>query len=259
MESDRAGRNGSEHGDDHLLNVIERYDKWIDAGELSSATKVIPVRESFWIQQQILPTEQAEEILRNARSIALTNCACRTRYKHCDNPTQTCLLINQAADKRVAEGRARYLSIEEAKEVLRLANERGLVHLTVYKPARMLSYEDKDTMPESPRPDEGPGYDLSQVYSVCSCCPCCCYALQILRKFGRRDMIAKSEYIAKTDTELCTHCGSCVDRCVFGARQNRKGRVTHNPEACFGCGLCVTTCPSNAITMTRRGMPPNTP
>ncbi len=245
-------------GNDHLLKVMERYDKLIGDRELSSATKVIPIKESFQIQQWVLPTEQAEEILRNAQSVALTDCACRTRYRNCDNPTNTCLLINQVADKRVAEGRARHISLEEASQVLRLANEKGLVHLTIHKPARMLSYENTETIPGSSQLPDNSGQDLSFVYSICSCCPCCCYALQIMQKFGRRDLIAKSEYIAKTDMEICTHCGDCVDRCVFGAREQKDGKMSHNPEACSGCGLCVTVCPSNAITMERR-TPGNAP
>ena len=135
--------------EDYLIEVMKRYEKWISEGELSIPTKVIPIKESFQIQQQILPTEQAEEILRSARSVALTHCACRTRYGYCENPIQTCLIINQVADKRVAENRAKSLSLEEAFDVLRIANEKGLVHLTIHKPAKILAYDSDEMILES--------------------------------------------------------------------------------------------------------------
>ena len=28
--------------------------------------------------------------------------------------------------------------------------------------------------------------------------------------------------------------------------------VNVNPDYCIGCGLCVSTCPSNALTLTRK-------
>ena len=112
--------------------------------------------------------------------------------------------------------------------MLRHANERGLVHLTIYDPQQY-------------------------VYAVCSCCSCCCHDLQFLKRYGRSDLIAQSEYVAQTDMEVCIHCGDCVERCVFDARIWRDGQIDYDVEACYGCGLCVTICPVEATTMERRG------
>lgn len=103
-------------------------------GKIPFSSKVIPVNESFSTQQWVLPAEQVIEILRNARSFALTSCECRERYQRCENPLDVCFIINDEADKYVTEKKARHITIEEAEEVLHQANNNGLVHLTLNKP-----------------------------------------------------------------------------------------------------------------------------
>jgi len=223
--------------DPFLEERLERYDRWIAEGRIPVSSRVIPVRESLSTLQWVLPTEQAIEFLRNARSFALTHCSCRTHYRRanlgqaqdwrCEHPTENCFLINDAADAQLAAGKARRISLHEAEKVLHQANERGLVHLTVYNPHQY-------------------------VYALCSCCSCCCHDLQFLSLYGRTDMVARSEYVAHTDSEACVHCGDCVPRCVFGARTWQKDRMVYDADACYGCGLCVTTCPPEATKMVRR-------
>ena len=216
--------------DAFLDERLARYDQWVREKKIPFSSKVVPVRESLTTQQWVVPTEQVIEFLRNARSFALTNCTCRSHYQRCDNPVGVCFLLNDAADRCVAEGIGRNVSLEEAMDVLRQANERGLVHLTIYNPDQY-------------------------VYAVCSCCPCCCHDLQFLRVYGRNDLIAHSEYIAQTDREACTHCGDCIERCLFEARVWQDGRMSYNAAACYGCGLCVTVCPAEATVMQRREVP----
>ena len=140
---------------------------------------------------------------------------------------EVCFLLDDAADQAVGDRTAHYVSLEEAVCVLRQANERGLVHLTIYEPEHT-------------------------VYAVCSCCSCCCHDLQFLRIYGRSDVIARSEYVAQTDVQTCTQCGVCVQRCVFGARLWQDGRLSYDAGACYGCGLCVTVCPVGATVLRPR-------
>jgi prolyl-tRNA editing enzyme YbaK/EbsC (Cys-tRNA(Pro) deacylase)/Pyruvate/2-oxoacid:ferredoxin oxidoreductase delta subunit len=226
------GEEGMHHdgtGDAYLEKRLACYDGWVREGKIPFSSRVIPVRESLAGQQWVVPTEQVIEFLRNARSFVLVDCECRTRYQRCDGPVETCFLINDVADAFIAEGIGRTVSIEEATQVLRQANEKGLVHLTIYNPDQY-------------------------VYAVCSCCDCCCHDLQFLKVFGRDDLIARSEYVAHTDTEACIHCGDCIQRCVFGARTWDDGQMSYNPDACYGCGLCVTTCLAEATVMQRKWM-----
>jgi NAD-dependent dihydropyrimidine dehydrogenase PreA subunit len=212
----------------YLSKMLDKYDHWLEQGKIKNTAKVIPIGESVQALQWVMPTEQVLLHLRNSRSFALTNCQCRTLARHCDRPLEVCFLINDAGDVAVAKGKARRVSLEEAEERLRLANQSGLVHMTLFNPDQHL-------------------------FALCNCCPCCCHDLQFLLQKGRRELVAHSEYIAVQDRESCTDCGVCIDRCHFGARVwDQEGNMHYDPAACYGCGLCVTTCPAQAISMHRR-------
>ena len=213
--------------DPFLEKWVVKYDDWLSRGQIAFSSKVIPISESINVKQWVLPTEQATEIVRNAKSLALQKCVCRTHYNRCENPVEVCFLLNEVGDKVVSKGQARTVSLGESLDILKKANEHGLVHLTLYMPDH-------------------------RVFALCSCCPCCCHELQIVKRFDRKDLMVRSEYVAVTDPEICTHCGDCIERCVFGARMFRDERMECQPEACLGCGLCVTICPVEAISMRSR-------
>lgn len=209
--------------DDFLEARLQRYEAWISDGKIPTSSKVIPIQQSLEHLQWVLPTNQVIEILRNARSFALQNCSCRTKYQRCDKPLEVCFVINDAADDAVRKGEAKYVSLNQAIERLKLANQSGLVHLTIYNPEQ-------------------------HVFAVCSCCECCCHDIQIMKMYQRPDFIAHSDYVVAVDATKCVNCGKCVERCAFGAQVNHN-TVAYHQEHCYGCGLCVTTCPTNAITL----------
>lgn len=207
-----------------LNDTLARYDRWQEEGRLTHSAKVIPVSRSLAAKQWVMPTEQVMHHLRNSRSFALAHCRCRTLAGHCDRPREVCFTTNDFADAWVDQGIARRVSLDEARRRLHEAAESGLVHMTLFNPRQ-------------------------HVFAVCSCCPCCCHDLQFLLKHGRNDLIARSQYIARTDAEACLHCGACVERCIFGARALQGDRLVFDPQACYGCGLCVTACPAGAVAL----------
>lgn len=213
--------------DDWLKKRLDQYDEWLTEGKISFASKIVPIAKSLEGKQWVLPTEQVVKFIKDARSFAVAPCACRTHYQRCDNPVEICIFLNDISDKLVKKGYARRIPLDELVEKLHQANERGLVHLTLYNPSQY-------------------------PYAICSCCRCCCHDLQLLLDCHRRDLVASSEYMALWDPDLCSHCGICVERCVFGARTRDKHGVKYDPDKCYGCGLCVTTCPNNAIWLERR-------
>lgn len=213
--------------DDWLKKRVDQYDAWLVDRKVAFTSKVVPIAESLACKQWVLPTEQVVKFITDARSFAVADCACRTHYRRCDNPVDICVFINEMSDKLVKKGHARRIALDPLVEKLHLANKHGLVHLTLYNPRQY-------------------------PYAICSCCRCCCHELQLLLKYDRKDLIADSEYIAIWDQEQCSHCGICVDRCVFGARTLENNSVNYDPDKCYGCGLCVTVCPNDAIKMQRR-------
>jgi len=213
--------------DRELEERMVKFDTWVKEGKIPSSSKVIPIQQSLGTLQWVLPTQQVLEILRNSRSFALADCMCRSKHKRCDKPLEVCFYTNDVADKKVAESSARHVDLNEAAERLRLANEHGLVHLTIYNPEQ-------------------------HVYALCSCCECCCHDIEFMKKLGRPDLVAHADYIAAVDSNRCNNCGVCSERCTFGALEMRNGVVTYRREKCYGCGLCVTTCPAGSISMALR-------
>ncbi|MFX1521300.1 MAG: ATP-binding protein [Promethearchaeota archaeon] len=203
---------------------IEKTEKAIKTGRINPSSKVIPIKKAFTASQYILPTEQALHFLKETETIALTKCGCRMAFENCETPVDTCLLLDEEAEYLISRGYAKQVTLDEASEVLKIANEAGLVHLTLYMPGQ-------------------------KIYAVCSCCPCCCHDIQPLLEYGKNDFVAKSDYIATTDIDLCNGCSICIERCVFNARELQNGHSMVIAEKCYGCGLCVTTCPTHAIQL----------
>ena len=142
--------------DTFLEKRLVKYDAWLEKGQISCSSKIIPVAESFSTKQWVLPTEQVMAILQKAKSLAVQNCECRTHYKRCDNPLEVCFLLNSVGDRFVKNGKARHINLSEAAEISQKANESGLVHLGLYMPDH-------------------------QLFALCSCCSCCCHDLQIVQ------------------------------------------------------------------------------
>ncbi len=213
--------------DAELEQRMHLVDGWVKEGKIPCSSKVIPVQESLECMQWVLPTQQVLQILRNSRSFALANCLCRTKHRRCDNPREVCFYTNDVADKKVEQGAARRVDLQEAAETLKLANKHGLIHLTFYNPEQ-------------------------HVYALCSCCECCCHDIAFMKKLGRPDLVAHADYVAAVDPDACVQCGACAERCVFGAQSWESGAVVFHRDKCYGCGLCASTCSSGAIQMVLR-------
>jgi len=190
-----------------------------------SYTRVIPVEKTIPMKWgEILPYEKISEILENAKTIAVTECACRTMSRRCDNPTDVCLLFNEFADIIIERGIAKRTSKEEALSTLKRCENLGLVHQL------------NNVEPE--------GYQF-----LCNCCSCCCSILRGMIVFGKKGISAKSRYVSSVDSELCDGCGICVTRCNFGAMNTVDSKAVVDKEKCFGCGLCASKCPTHAIQL----------
>lgn len=207
----------------YLSTRIEKTEKAIKSGQLRYSSKVIPLEKSIPATQYILPTQQAIEFLKEARLFALTTCGCRVAFRNCKNPVNTCLLLDEEAEYLISRKYAKRISLEKARSVLGIANRAGLIHLALYLPGQ-------------------------KVYAICSCCPCCCHDLQALLKCGKTFFVAKSDFVARCNPELCNGCGTCIKRCIFGAREMRNGKSLVKAN-CYGCGLCVTTCCTKATEL----------
>ena len=215
-----------------LVEAIEEYlpsfvdfDLWQKAPQL----RTIPIGESIPVQAEVMPYERAEEIIKDHATIAVTNCICRQELhiaeQGCTKPMETCMSFGGAAEHTVRTGRGRKISQEEALAILDLADRAGLVL--------------------QPGNAKRPAF-------LCACCGCCCGILRNIKKHPQPASIVSSPFIATHDPDICSGCGTCVERCQMDAITLPNGTAELHQERCIGCGLCVSTCETGALTLGRK-------
>lgn len=186
---------------------------------------VIPVNQVIKAEQKILNFWFVEDLLRKSERIAVGECDCRRTMANCDHTLEGCLFLNSWADNAIEQGYAKEASFEEALSILKRTYKEGLV-LTA-------------------GPEDPP-------VKICSCCSCCCFMFAGIQQYGMGYALVHSDFIAQMNKELCTECSTCVERCHFGAIQEKDLEIFYDPKKCFGCGLCISTCPGNAIELIER-------
>lgn len=145
--------------------------------------------------------------------------------KGCDKPLETCMSFGWIAESLIASGRSRPISREEMLAILKQADEAGLV----LQPANS-----KDPM------------------FICACCGDCCGILTAVKLYPKPADIVSSPYIVAHDDEICSGCGTCVDRCQMEAITIPNSTAEVDLDRCIGCGLCVSTCTTGAMTLVRK-------
>ena len=102
------------------------------------------------------------------------------------------MYLNDNAVCYSEQGYHRLVTKEEAYEILRRAEDNGLVHEI----------------------NQTPGFE--DATAICNCCGCSCFALRIEELF-RTPRAIRSNYIARVDKEKCVACGQCVENCQTNA------------------------------------------
>jgi Na+-translocating ferredoxin:NAD+ oxidoreductase RNF subunit RnfB len=189
----------------------------------------IPINRQIVADWPIAPYEDVLQIVEGQQKIAITPCVCRTQQKltgsDCDKTMENCFSFGSHADYYVENGLGRYITTEEAKEIIKKNEEEGLV----MQP-----------------------FNSQKVGGMCSCCGDCCGMLRSLKKQPNPAEAVQSNYFARVDEALCTGCETCVERCQMDAIDVVDGISTIRLNRCIGCGLCVTTCPEEAIRLIKK-------
>lgn len=201
----------------------------------------IPVEKEIHGMKEALPHEKISALIENSHSFVVVECLCRKEEKlltgkQCSRISEdVCLMINPTGDFDLHFGRP--ISKEEAHEVIKKAEEAGLVHSI---------------------------YNIQSGHLfICNCCGCCCPALGGVKAVGNASFMFNAPYYAEIDTEKCTFCGICADdRCQVEAIEEQDTAYQVIREKCIGCGLCIGTCPAEAIKLIRKQpeesvIPPN--
>ena len=195
-----------------------------------SVHRVIPVEKTIPVSTDVMPYEKASTYLDDARSWGVLNCICRVQQKligkGCDHTVENCLVFSSRPGAFDRREDIRAISKEEALEILAEADREGLVH--------------------------APSNTQTEVNYICNCCTCSCGVLRGMVEYGNTDIIARSDFYAVVDPDLCSACEDCLERCQFNALKMADDTCTVDRAFCVGCGLCVTSCPTEALSLEQK-------
>jgi len=197
--------------------------------------RIIPVEKELTVpQEKVLPFHEASKIIDEQDIISLSECPCKLERALIDEPCKTasdinrCLHFGNVGRYFIEHDLGKSISRDEAKRVLKEADEEGLVHKTFHD-----------------------DFDLDKSENcICSCCKCCCILFQSYYR-GILSFHTLTSYIAKLDESKCEGCGTCVDKCPIEAVTLVDGIAHDDEHKCIGCGVCVHHCPEKARTLER--------
>ena len=191
--------------------------------------RVIPIAETVRVGMELHPYESAAGIVAASRAWGVVDCVCRTQRalfgEACGHPLDVCMMLGPVPGMFDGSSVVKALSEAEAMATLRRAADAGLVHSVT-------------------NTREGTWY-------ICNCCTCSCGVLRGLAELGVANVVARSAFVNQVDEDACGGCGTCVDRCQFGALTLEEV-VRIDEQRCAGCGVCVPACPEDALHLVRR-------
>jgi len=163
----------------------------------SGPMRVIPIQTAIDGETRSASYEEVSKYLNDNSLFSLSDCACRTSREAmgegCGHLKEDmCIQMGHAAEYYIRTGRGRKITREDAFEVIRKAEENGLMH----------------SMPNF----DGSG----ETHAICNCCGCGCFALRLAGMWQNPDMV-RSNYVVKVDAEQCVACGECVEVCPTNA------------------------------------------
>lgn len=212
------------------------YDQMMVEFEKSPApTRVIPIEEEIDTKEEIvLPYENLESILENYDTIGLGTCYCRHRKDLVGEPCvktnerKNCISLGGTAEFLIEHGFVEKINREEALEILKKAEDGGLVHKAFH------------TNLEPERELDG----------ICNCCKCCCGTFEI-HYGGGAPLMNITSHIAKVDDDMCIGCETCFQECNAEAIEMIDNKAIIDEERCIGCGVCAHLCPEHAMKLER--------
>ncbi|MFX1589572.1 MAG: 4Fe-4S binding protein [Promethearchaeota archaeon] len=194
--------------------------------------RIIPIERSIDYEQSISNFDDFRSMIENVgEPIAIANCICRQSMDLLDKPCEktclreSCFSFRAAAKLYIDQGFARKITKDEALDILKKAEEDGLVIQSG----------------NSQKP-----------FVICTCCGCCCQILVSEKKLIEPAQFFATNYYAKVNPDLCEGCGICEKRCSMEAIQVIDNISHVNKTRCIGCGVCVTTCTAKAIKIHKK-------
>jgi len=159
--------------------------------------RVIPIEQAIDGETRKASYEEVSKYLNDNKLFSVSDCSCRTAREAmgegCGHLKEDmCIQMGHAAEYYIRTGRGREVTRTEAFEIIKKAEENGLMH-------------------------QIPNLDGSgKTHAICNCCGCSCLALRSASMFKNVDMV-RSNYVSHVDKEKCVACGECVEVCPVNA------------------------------------------
>jgi electron transport complex protein RnfB len=194
--------------------------------------RIIPINRSIKTELTVYPYEQAEKMIKEAKSWGARDCICKEQQELIGNSCRyeplkrVCLSFSPAENAFTDSKVKKAITMEDALALLHETEDAGLIHTSM-------------------NVQEGVSY-------ICNCCTCCCGILRGVSEFKQPLAFVKSSYVASVDSELCVGCETCVDRCQFHALEVFADICDVDTDHCVGCGSCAIVCPEGALSLVFR-------
>ena len=172
--------------------------------------RVMPVMSAIENNSKTASYDEVRTLVEKAFAISVGPCSCRRSRRligeGCGHLEEDmCMYLNDNAINYSRLGSHRLITKEEAYEILKRAEDNGLVHEI----------------------NQTPGFE--DTTAICNCCGCSCYALRIANMFRSAKSI-QSNFLAKVDKNKCVACGQCVENCQTNALKLGQKCSTVDPK-----------------------------
>jgi NADPH-dependent glutamate synthase beta subunit-like oxidoreductase/Pyruvate/2-oxoacid:ferredoxin oxidoreductase delta subunit len=191
------------------FEMVAPFAHAMPVGAPGKGMHVIPVEAAISAESKAASFEQLSSWLKSAKKLAIADCSCRVTRRlagegcgHLEK--DMCMAVGDAAINGIKRGIAREVSVEQALEILKRAEENGLVH-------QVTNIDGTD-----------------KIMGICNCCRCSCLGLRTSQYFNTPNM-SRSNYVAKIDAEKCVACGQCVEYCPANAVKLGQKIASKNP------------------------------
>ena len=176
---------------------LEGVTPMVPPGGAGIGMHVIPVEKAIEHENQSVSVEHISHWLSKYDKYSVGQCTCRKQQAMRGEGSgqingEFCMGVGDMAEYCVDKGMGRYISYEEALELLERAERHGFVHQITN-----IDGEEK-------------------IVAICNCAAGVCNAIRTSQLYNTPNM-SRSAYRAHVDKEKCVACGKCVEVCPVGA------------------------------------------
>ena len=189
---------------------LENVTPMIPLGGAGVGMHVIPVEKAIEHENESVSVEHISHWLKKYDKYSVGQCTCRKQQTmrgegSGDINGEFCMGVGDMAEYCVDRGMGRYITYEEALEILQRSERHGFVHQITN-----IDGEDK-------------------IVAICNCAPGVCNAIRTSQLYNTPNM-SRSAYRAHVEKEKCVACGKCVEVCPVGAAKLGQKLCTRDGE-----------------------------